>query len=405
MRTQSLLFLVASVATCTSMTLLGACANDGGTLVAELPRAEEAVPGTDAGLDGGDVDRDAEVPCTRDCEYFPDECTPDAFCSNAPFDPSTVGGALNPRTRINIVRGRSPNDVWVAGAVGTLAHFDGRLWTKSPSDTKETLQTIWLRNSEELSFGRLDVLYSRGGALSDAGAASAGGWTPRVIDSFPPEWHYLPVRVAAAWAPSGAEWLWMSTDPAYGYRGLWRLRVTPSGAYELGVGVSTDLCLAFSACNVTSFHGGSASDLWAVGLTGTTVRITDAQSDAPSFKVFNSRTWNALRGVWEASASDAWAVGAAGTVRHYTGDALFWEIVSDVPTPENLNAVWGTSSSDIWVVGDNAVVLHYDGKSWSRVKIAGMGARRPNLTTVWASAPEHVWVGGEGVVLSLGGKP
>ena len=396
------LFLVASAAACTCVMALGACANDGGTLVVEEPRAEESVPGSDSGID---ADGDAAALCTGDCEYFPDDCAPDAFCSNGPFDPSTIGGALNLRTRINVVRGRSQSDVWVAGAVGTLAHFDGTSWTRTPSDTKETLQTIWLRDSEEVAFGRLDVLYSRGGALPDAGAPSAGGWAPRTIDAFPPEWHYLPVRVTAAWAPPGAEWLWMATDPAYAYRGLWRLRVTPSGTYELAVGASTDLCLAFSACEVTSLHGSSASELWAVGLTGTTVRITDAQSGSPSTKVFNSRTWNALGGVWEASASDAWAVGAAGTIRHYTGDALFWEVVNDVPTTENLNAIWGTSSSDIWVVGDNAVILHYDGKTWSRVKVARLGARRPDLTTVWAAAPGHVWVGGEGVVLSLGGKP
>ena len=61
-------------------------------------------------------------------------------------------------------------------------------------------------------------------------------------------------------------------------------------------------------------------------------------------------------------------------------------------------------STDVWAVGDEGVVLRYDGKSWSRVKVAGLGAERPNLTAVWVAAGGHVWVGGEGVVLSLRGK-
>ena len=156
---------------------------------------------------------------------------------------------------------------------------------------------------------------------------------------------------------------------------------------------------------VKSVHGASADDLWAVGEVGTAVRILDADGDTPSVKPANTQTSNALNVAWVASTSDAWAVGANGTIRHYTGDPVLWDVVSDVPTQGVLRAVWGSSSTDIWAVGDAGVVLHYDGKSWSRVKIAGLGTRRPNLTTVWVPAPGHVWVGGHGVILSLGGKP
>ncbi len=39
------------------------------------------------------------------------------------------------------------------------------------------------------------------------------------------------------------------------------------------------------------------------------------------------------------------------------------------------------------------------------MKIAGLGARRPNVYAVWLSGPGDVWVAGHGVVLNLGGKP
>ena len=91
-------------------------------------------------------------------------------------------------------------------------------------------------------------------------------------------------------------------------------------------------------------------------------------------------------------------------IRHYTGDPLAEDFISDVSETINLNAVAGTSSSDVWAVGDAGVVLHYDGKSWSRMSVAGLGGRRPDLTAVWMSGPGKPWIGGQGVVLSLGGR-
>jgi len=79
--------------------------------------------------------------------------------------------------------------------------------------------------------------------------------------------------------------------------------------------------------------------------------------------------------------------------------------VTDVPTDVDLNAVWGTSPDDVWAVGDAGVVLHFDGQKWSRMKIAGLGNRRPDLYAVWAPEPGHVWIGGQGILVALGGKP
>jgi photosystem II stability/assembly factor-like uncharacterized protein len=156
---------------------------------------------------------------------------------------------------------------------------------------------------------------------------------------------------------------------------------------------------------MTNIHGLSANFLWAVGHTGAALRITSADGDTPTVEPFNTQTWETFYGVWTASESEAWAVGTKGLVRHYTGDPLLWDIVSDVPTSEDLHAIWGSSPSDIWAVGDAATVLHYDGTAWARVKIAGLGELRPRLTAVWAPSPGHVWIGGQGVLLSIGGKP
>jgi hypothetical protein len=306
--------------------------------------------------------------------------------------------------QINAIRGRSASDVWIAGALGGLAHFDGTSWRRSDPGTQDSMRALWLRESEEVALLRLEYLYTRGAALPDAGV-SAGGWTRQAADSLPAEYTATTTIFESGWGTPGAEWFWAATrrhaNASEPSSGLWRLRRLPSGELEVGVGLPT----AEFRGQMTAIHGASADVLWSVGIEGATVRITGAQGDTPTFEAFNSQTWDALNGVWVASESEAWSVGARGTIRHYTGDPTFWDVVPDVPTTETLRAVWGSSPSDIWVVGDGAVILHYDGTSWARVKIAGLGARRPDLTTVWMAGPGKVWIGGHGVVLSLGGRP
>lgn len=268
---------------------------------------------------------------------------------------------------------------------------------------------LWLRDGSEVAIGVFDAwirpwVYSRGGTPPDNGAPpSAGGWTLSAPSL--PSMNETQIEVLSAWAAPGSDSLWL-TIGTYNAKtstsGLLRLRQSPSTTFELALGPVSS---CWPGCNrMMSVHGASASDVWAVGANGTTMRIGSADTEIPNITLYDSRTWNTLNGVWAESSSVAWAVGAGGTIRRYAGQGLDWEIVPNVPTSVDLNAIWGTSPSDIWVVGDAGVVLHYDGAAWSRVKVGGLAARRPDLTAVWSAGPGHVWVGGRGVVLSLGGK-
>ena len=397
------LVLASSILACASVAMLvGACATANPTAG---PRAEDDVRIPDGAVEAGAADAgDADAaPCT-DCEYFTETCTADVLCAGGPFEPSTPGGGFDVRTQINVIRGRSASDVWIAGALGALAHFDGTSWSRSDLGTQEDIRAFWLRDSGEIALSKLEYLFSRGLAPPDAGA-SPGGWTRDWPESFPPDYDGMATAFESAWGTPGAEWLWTASRMKAGafafMSGLSRLRRLPSGEFEVADGIAWS---DFTG-QMTAIHGASPDVLWAVGLEGVTARITGAQSDTPSIEVFNSQTWNALHGVWVASDSEAWSVGAEGTIRHYAGDSTSWDVVPDVTTKQPLRAVWGSSTSDVWVVGDGAIVLHYDGTRWLRMKIAGLGARRPDLTTVWTAGPGHVWIGGQGVVLSLGGKP
>ncbi len=377
------------------------------------PEPEPAPIPAPAPPDDAGAPADAEAPCTTDCEYFPPACSADVLCPNGLFDPATpLGGPdkLDLRTTIHLVRGRSESDVWVVGALGTIARFDGTSWVRSevpippasPKGRLPTLRTLWLRDGDEIGLAAFDQAYSRG--LVDSPDAGADGWTAHAAPVIAPRAPFSASTQAPThgWGAPGSEWFWVATVPLYpssvGGSGLLRFRVTAQSGLSgevTAVGVGT----------FAGVHGASEDDLWAVGMDGVTVRVTGASGASPSVKAYNSQTRNALYGVWAASPSDVWAVGFGGTIRHYMGDPMRWEVVPDVPGGVHLNAVWGSSASDVWAVGKDAVVLHYDGTRWSRAQIGALGPRRPNLTTVWTSGPGHVWVGGEGVVLSLGGKP
>ncbi|OJY16208.1 MAG: hypothetical protein BGO98_40185 [Myxococcales bacterium 68-20] len=365
-------------------------------------------PEVEAGPDVGPTELDASA-CT-DCEYFPETCSADVLCPNGPFDANS-SESLDVRTSIESIRGRSSKDVWVVGALGAIAHFDGVVWKRSDAETQDTLMNLWLRESSEVALGGFGQVYARGVEIVDGGASpSIDGWAP-YSPTYVAGQKLTDARVVGVWAAPGSEWLWCAAQTSStstttsATAGLWRLRQRPSTPFEGNVAVATSVCRQNACTQMTSVHGASADELWAVGIEGSIVRVNDAESASPSVRGFNSQTLNALNGVWSASASEAWAVGVAGTIRHYTGDPARWDIVSNVPTSVDLNAVWGTSPSDVWVVGDRGVVLHYDGNGWSRVKIAGIGQDRPDLKTVWSAAPGHPWIGGRGVVLSLGGKP
>ncbi len=402
--------LASAVVACAAGTLLVACAGDSAPSDGE---PDDGSPDAGAARDSSNVDAnaepDAEAGACADCEYFPQDCEAQFLCPTGPY--GSGASSLDMRAQLNAIRGRSRNDVWVVGALGAAAHFDGTSWTRSDVGSGETLRAIWLRDSAEVGFGTFESIYTRGIDIQEGTppAPSPDGWTARGAAQVPPFSIYdkSRIQVTSAWAAPDAEWLWCTTTTYFASQtsGLWRLRVSSTGKPVVDVGIPPATCRDFPCSQMTNIHGKSADELWAVGYKGAAVRITGADGDAPVMSVFNTQTYAALFGVWVSPESEVWAVGANGTIRRHAGTSLLWDVVTDVPTTEHLRAVSGSSGSDIWAVGDSGVVLHYDGKSWSRVKVAGLGVRRPDLTAVWVPEPGHVWIAGAGVILSLGGLP
>ena len=59
------------------------------------------------------------------------------------------------------------------------------------------------------------------------------------------------------------------------------------------------------------------------------------------------------RSVWGSGASDVWAVGDSGTILHWDGSA--WTSASS-GTTFALFGVWGSGANDVWAVGDDTIL-------------------------------------------------
>ncbi len=397
-------WLVTVSGTACTLAILAACATDGEAPTALADDASTPLPSAEADA-GGDAEtgEDASV-CVDDCEYYPDACTDDALCESSLFGAVASSETLYAGTHVQAIAARSPTDAWLVGTVGAAAHFDGISWKPSVTDTQYSFSALWLRGDAEIAFNNPKQLYTRG-LDTDAGAPSAGGWSLFGSATLHPAWVQINGRVSTSWAHAESTSLWLGVATVSERGGLWRLRPSTGGGFAV-TPATLDKCGRFVPCReVYGIDGRSADEVWAVGPRGAAFRVTNAEADEPTLTGFETDTLTALQAVWVAGTNDVWAVGASGTVRRWRGDPRLFETYNEVPTQQHLRAIAGSSPSDIWIAGDEGTVFHYDGTTWSRVKVAGLGGRRPQLERIWIPSPGKVWIAGRGALLSLGGKP
>ncbi len=144
--------------------------------------------------------------------------------------------------------------------------------------------------------------------------------------------------------------------------------------------------------NLFAVGGTGANDVWAVGASGPVTHFNGVSWTA-SF--VGSNKWS---GVWGSSPSDIFTVGDGGRIQRFNGSS--WGSLMTTGTTRNLDAVWGTSGSNVYAVGDAGVVLRYNGSTWTALAV---GTTR-NLNTVWGSSASDVFVGGSsGTILHFNG--
>src|SRR5262249_22898129 len=84
-----------------------------------------------------------------------------------------------------------------------------------------------------------------------------------------------------------------------------------------------------------------------------------------------SGTTDDLNAIWGSSATDLYAVGNSGTLLHSTGNGI-WTAQDSGLGFEDLAGVWGSSATDVYLVGGFGGVVHSTGNGmWTSVANPG----------------------------------
>jgi len=133
--------------------------------------------------------------------------------------------------------------------------------------------------------------------------------------------------------------------------------------------------------------------------TSTDGRTSDSGVTAPLWTAEVSGVFSlALNAVWGSSATDVYAVGASGTVVHSTGGGV-WTTQTTPFAIGDFYSVWGSSATDVYAVTTIGDVCHSTGDgSWSCATVA------EDLTAIWGPGPAARYVVSDlGVITKLSG--
>jgi hypothetical protein len=253
---------------------------------------------------------------------------------------------------LNAVWGSSSTDVYAVGDSGKIMHFTGGAWTVEapPALFTSSLKGVWGTSDGTTVF-----------------AVAAGGAILR--------------RVAGIWlsAPSPATQdllaIWGTGTTFY--------TVGVSGSIYTTTGLGWSTMTTPVVNTLRSIRGTSTTDIYADGDNGTVIH-------------YNGTTWSivptpfvqTLFGISDGGAGGTtWAVGLNGTLFSYNGTS--WSL--DPASGMSIYSIYASGPSDIWAAGQTGVVLHYNGSSWA---LSGAGVP---ITAVWGTSSSNVYgVGGGG---------
>lgn len=327
---------------------------------------------------GAETSTDAQEPACGDAEWCPVKTN----------QPSWLG--------LTSVWGSGPNDVWIAGAAGSVNHWDGTQWRSATAPTSQTLSVIWGTGPNDIwAVSTADVVLHTTGFKD--GEARWSLMTPIADLSVPTIGGFL----RALWGTSPDD-IWTAGDVWVMYRPT---SFTPESGWRslpADGGVVWTPFSSFRNAQVRSIWGSGPDDVWFVGQRPFAAHTNGVKGPdgLPKWTEFDTQSLAPLSAVWGSGPGDVWAVGDYGTIRHFTAGASRWAVVES-PTMENLRGLWGAAANDIWAVGEHGTLLHYDGKSWRLSSGAFPPGKKPHLYSVWGSGPSDVWAVGGDTVLRL----
>lgn len=360
---------------------------------------------------------------------------------------------------LRAVHAFAPDDVWAAGDVGTVLHWDGARWTRTETNPFDahgfadwTITSLWGAAPDDVwattRWGR-GVLHWDGARWSQMqdkdgnpraqvvrGTARDDVWA---IEENARMWHWdgktwlavAPAGLANAiatrakndvWAAGagptgslahwdGSTWTHIVPEPDAAFREYTGLQAFgPSELWLLGplgllrgdganwIAEPSPLVPPGTANppRHPRLHGTSSSDVWAWEPGGAITHWNGTE-----WKPFEG--WS-IDGLGGSGPADVWSAGPLGDLRHWDG-AKWTSASSSLTRFEDVLAIGGSSASDVWAFGERGLALHWDGKRWSRVDLG----RDDTLLGVWGAASDDLWAVGRttsstGLVLHFDGS-
>jgi hypothetical protein len=286
-------------------------------------------------------------------------------------------------TDLSSIWGSAADDIWVAGASGTLLHWNGRAWSRQLSGTTTDLVHLW-------GSGAADV-FAVGGAGTIVHFDGAR-WSPIPSGTTEPLTSVAGLGESDVWIGGGAPCIECSPRVGVLLHGSAAAGFTavapppPSPVSDVWPVAAGDLWAAAQA-GVTHFDGSTWSvqqpsqpfQISAFG-TGAAWAVGGSKfyrfSPGSGWTPLQFEAGDILEALFALSDTAAWAVGADGLFLRWDGHN--WSALSPplLPTTTLLNAVWGSSSRDVYfgngALGEPvgpAALYHFDGNRFSPVSL------------------------------------
>ena len=363
---------------------------------------------------------------------------------------------------LRAVHAFAPDDVWVAGDVGTVLRWNGARWARIETNPFEndqpglgyadwTITSLWGSASDDLwattRWGR-GILHWDGATWSQV-QDQQGNPRGRVVRGTARDDVWTVEENGATWRWDGKAWLPVSSpglrnsiaarakDDVWtaGYGGFAGSLAHWDGSMWTSVVPEADA----GPREYTGILSFGPSDVWVLGPAGllrgdgatwivepsplappVTMVADDPRlhgtspSDVWAWQPADQREgaithWNGAEwtpfqglpviGLGGSGPADVWTAGWRGDLQHWDG-AKWKSSSSNLGEVGHLISIGGSSSADVWAFGVRGLALHWDGKRWSRVDIG----RTDTLVGVWGAASDDLWAVGAGVVLHFDGS-
>jgi hypothetical protein len=315
--------------------------------------------------------------------------------------------------------GAASNDVWAVGASGAIVHWDGSNWSAVPSPTALPLAAVG-------GTGTTDVWAT--GACGAILHWDGSAWSERALD-----WGIA--QGASLWVAARDDvWVLGPTAVLHDQGGCWtdvsaeasaalvraRTGTGPPDASDYRVsfervsGSGSDVWVTASVTSISEYAGPSVVVRWnGHGWDSSPAAVATPPYSRPLDTW--PRDWSA-RLAWEATTSDAkptppdgWTVGGSPDVARYAAGAA-------TPLTQGFTAtsggLWGFGPNDLRLV-DSPVnappgqIRRFHGATWT-LETTGLGPRTSSdygrsFVDLWGSSPSDLWAVGDRIVAHFDG--